>query len=198
MSSELLTFLTAVQQEIKNKSYSCIYFDSDTGKIEKITNKLVENETSKYIKILTSEIDDIFTGKKRIEDYTIAYNLQKDSYELIFLNETKIIPYVGDKIYQIPKVAKSKIYSYDLTVRHNNQDKCWNFFVNKNVNQIISKLFFSITAKNDPNILYRTIIVDTKEDCVSFPFLYDIELESEKISVYTNKILNTYAQEVLQ
>jgi len=200
MSTELLNFLSAVQYEIEKKSYSYVCFDIDTGKIEKITNAIEETETLKYIKILTLNIDDIFTGKKRIDDYKIVYNLQKDSYELVFLNEEIIVPYIGDKIYQIPKVNKTQIYSTDLTVRQDIQQKQWHFFVSNSAKQTTDRLFFSITAKNDPNILYRNITVNTinKDECISFPFLYDIESDPEKLSVYTNKILKKYAHEVSQ
>jgi hypothetical protein len=199
MSVELLNFLSIVQSEVEKKPYSYIYFDSDTCKIEKITNKLEENETLKYIKILTLNIDDIFKGKKRIEDYKVVYNLQKDSYELVFLDEEIVSSHIGDKIYQISKVSESKIYSTDLTVRQDVREKFWHFFVNKSAKQAADKLFFSITAKNDPNILYRTFVIDTKseKECISFPFLYDIEMDTKKISVYTNKILKTYAYEVI-
>lgn len=199
MSTDLLNFLSAVQNEINKKSYSYVCFDSDTGKIEKITNS-IENETLKYIKILTLNIDDIFTGKKRIDDYKVVYDLQKDSYELIFLDDEIIVPYIGDKIYQIPKVSETKIYSTDLTVRQDIQQKHWHFFISNSAKQMADRLFFSITAKNDPNILYRTIVVNTinKDECISFPFLYEIESDPKKLSVYTNKILKKYAHEVLQ
>lgn len=199
MSEELLNFIKSVQYEIENKSYSYVYFNPDTGKIEKVTNNLEENETLKYIKVLTLNIDEIFTGKKRIEDYKVVYDFQKDCYELVFLDDEVVVQHIGDKIYQIPKVNKTQIYSTDLTVRQDIREKFWHFFVSKDVKQIANKLFFSITAKNNPNILYRTFIVDTntEEGCVSFPFVYDTEQNPKKISVYTNKILKTYAYEVL-
>jgi hypothetical protein len=199
MSTELIDFIKNIQQVIQTKSYSYVFFDDD-GKIEKISNKTSSDDQSKYIKVLTQNIDDIFTGKRRIEDYKVLYNLQKDLYELRFLNEEIIVPYIGDKIYQIPQVVKSQIYSYDLTVRQNLKDKCWNFFFNKNVKNISKMLFFSITAKNDPNILYRTILVNTDADdnCVSIPFKFEKESDSHNISVFTNKVLKKYSYEVFK
>jgi hypothetical protein len=199
MSTELLDFIKNIQQVVQNKSYSYVFFD-DSGKIEKISNKINSDDQSKFIKVLTQNIDDIFTGKKRIEDYKVLYNLQKDFYELSFLNEEIVVPYIGDKIYQIPRVAKSQIYSYDLTVRQNIKDKCWNFFFNKNIKNISKILFFSITAKNDPNILYRTILInaDISDNCVSIPFEFEKEFDLENLSVFTNKVLKKYSYEVLK
>jgi hypothetical protein len=198
MSNDLLEFIKNVQKETQSKAYSYVFFNSETGEIEKISNSCQETQNFLFIKVLTQNVDDIFTGKKRIEDYKVVYNLQKDSYDLIFLDNEVIIPYIGDKIYQIPKVFESNIYSYDLTVRHNIQDNCWNFFLNNNSKRISKKLFFSITAKNDPNILYRTIIIDTDvdDDCISIPFIYENEFDSNNISVFTNKVLNKYSYEV--
>jgi hypothetical protein len=198
MSDNLLDFIKNVQKDIQSKSYSYVFFNSETGDIEKISNSREEIQNFSFIKVLTQNLDDIFTGKKRIEDYKVVHNLQKDSHDLIFLNDEIIVPHIGDKIYQIPKVSESKIHSYDLTVRQDIREKFWHFFINDNVKQITNKLFFSITAKNDPNILYRTFIVDTRIDkgCVSFPFVYEKEFDNKNISVYTNKVLNKYAHEV--
>jgi hypothetical protein len=198
MSNDLLEFIKNVQKDIQNKSYSYVFFNSETGDIEKISNSYEESQNLSFIKVLTQNLDDIFTGKKRIEDYKVVYNLQKDSHDLIFLNDEIIVPHIGDKIYQIPRVYESKIYSYDLTVRHNNQDHCWNFFLNKNIKRITNKLFFSVTARNDPNILYRTITIDTNVDdnCISIPFIYEKEFDAKHVSVYTNKVLKKYAYEV--
>jgi hypothetical protein len=198
MSDAVLEFIRSIQQVHQEKSYSYVYFDIETSKIEKISNKNDEVENLKYIKVLTENIDDIFTGKKRIEDYRVFYNLQKDSYELTFLDDEIIIPQISDKIYQIIKVSKSQIYSFDVTIRQNVPDKMWDIFLNEKIKHITKKLFFSITAKNDPNILYRTILIDTDIEgiCTSVPFMFEQENDTTNISVYTNKILKNYAYEI--
>jgi hypothetical protein len=196
MSNDLLDFIKNVQKDIQSKSYSYVFFNSETGDIEKISNSYEETQNLLFIKVVTQNLDDIFTGKKRIEDYKVVHNLQKDTYDLIFLNDELIVPYIGDKIYQIPRVFKLNKYNYDLTVQQNNRYKCWNFFLNNNVKHITKNLFFSITAKNDPNILYRTIVINTNDNYVKVPFVYEKEFDVNNISVYTNKVLKKYAHEV--
>jgi hypothetical protein len=196
MSNDLLDFIKNVQKDIQGKSYSYIFFNSDTGDIEKISNSYEESQNLSFIKVLTQNLDDIFTGKKRLEDYKVAYNFQKDTYDLIFLNDDSNVPYIGDKIYQIPRVFESKIHSYDLIIRQDTREKFWHFFINENVKRITKNLFFSITAKNDPNILYRTIVINTNNNYATVPFVYEKEFDGKNISVYTNKVLNKYAHEV--
>lgn len=204
MSAELINFLKELEIQIKQKDYVYVYFNINTNKIEKILNTqdpLTNNLN--FIKVKEADVENIFSGKSRIEDFKVLYNSKIKNFKLTHLSEKIDYQTIDSKIFRIDKIENSNIDSYDITVRQNNKDNCWNFFVNKSlttIESVSSSLFFSITAKNDPNILYRTIairidIVDG--DCISIPYIYNTERDIANLSVYTNKVLSTYAHEVI-
>ncbi len=203
MSDKLIEFLKLLKVEISSEAYSYLYYDPDNGKIEKISSRNDNTTEYKIFKILTEYVEDIINGKKRIEDFRVTYNSKKQCLELSSLDIKSDNEDVNYKIFRVFKVEESKIQNYDLTVRQNNQDKCWNFFIRNELKSLESNnnnMFFSITAKNDPNILYRTIVFNTTDlysGCVSIPYKYKSEEDIENTSVYTNKILESYAHEVL-
>lgn len=63
-----------------------------------------------------------------------------------------------------------------------------------------SKLNFSITRKNDPHQLYHYFVIDleTLESDYTIPFVSDLELDADNVSVYTTKRLETYYHEVIK
>ncbi len=203
MSDKLIEFLKSLKLEISSEAYSYLYYDPDNGKIEKISSRNDDTTEYKIFKILTEYVEDIINGKKRIEDFRVTYNSKKQCLELSSLDIKSDNEDVNYKIFRVSKVDVSKIQNYDLTIRQNNQDKCWNFFIRNDLKSLEynnNNMFFSITAKNDPNILYRTIVFNTTDlysGCVSIPYKYKSEEDVENTSVYTNKILETYAHEVL-
>jgi hypothetical protein len=202
MNNDLLDFIKKINQQISEEHYSYVYFDNSSGKIEKILNKKEESDIS-VLKILSKEIEHIILGKQRIEDFRVIFDNKKRCLELVHLDLKSDKEDINQKIFQVDRVNRSQIQSYDLTIRQNNKDQCWNFFINDNLKLLElnnNNMFFSITAKNDPNILYRTIVFNTSDlfsECVSVPYKFESESDIENISVYTNRIFEKYAHEVL-
>ena len=63
------------------------------------------------------------------------------------------------------------------------------------------KLYFSVTSKYDPNILYRSLeftIGDLLDETSSIiPFIYESENSVDDVSIYTAKYFDSYAHEVI-
>ena len=59
-------------------------------------------------------------------------------------------------------------------------------------------MYFSITAKHDPNILYRSLKIPLSmlADKLVIPFKYDAE-HKEDLSIYTAKYFDSYGHEIL-
>lgn len=99
---------------------------------------------------------------------------------------------------------------FDISIKQDHILKNWSINIHKKTKKslIESKyiandiLYFSITAKNDPNILYRVIKCNLKdllqEKIDLIPFEYDWEFNKEEVSVYTPKYFKNYIQEVIQ
>ena len=64
-----------------------------------------------------------------------------------------------------------------------------------------NRLSFSVTRKNDPNILYKTLRFDFTQfedgKYLIIPFSQDFEFQGEPVSIYTMKKLDKYYYEVI-
>ena len=62
----------------------------------------------------------------------------------------------------------------------------------KNVTINLSNYYFSITKKDDPNVLYRLIRFSDSDEVA---FENDFEFDNEEVSVYTMRRFDTYHYE---
>lgn len=103
-------------------------------------------------------------------------------------------------------VEKSEI---DCYVIQDNTNNFWSFSLGEickkelkpkkeNLDNI---LIFSITSKEDPNLLYRYFQINLKDlfykNAITFEFQFDFEFENEEVSIYTSKHFRTYLHEVI-
>lgn len=110
----------------------------------------------------------------------------------------------GKQIYQIETDKE-----YDIIIQQNTVEKSWSMILNPYTKKFLLSsgyspeevLYFSITAKYDPNVLYRSLefkiselLADTKKE---IPFIYDIENVDGDVSIYTAKYFDSYAHEVI-
>ena len=180
-----------------------VYFDKD-GEITKITN-YEEDDNSSFIKLDYSKVENILEGSVSSVDFSIIYDILTREYVLTQkANKNDFIYDINNRIHEI----KQDITDPDFTVIQDLQNKCWKFKINETLRDHLEKynlsistpLFFSITRKYDPHILYRTISIKfsnilEKLD-FSIPFVYTNE-NTENLSIYTIKQLQTYKHEVL-
>ena len=110
----------------------------------------------------------------------------------------------GKQLYQI-KVDKE----YDIIVQQNTVNKTWSIMLNPYTKKFLQTsgamqddvLFFSITSKYDPNILYTSLefkISDLLSESTSvIPIVSEYEQDPDNVSIYTAKYFDSYAHEVI-
>jgi len=110
----------------------------------------------------------------------------------------------GKSLYQI--VANK---AYDIIVQQNTLSKSWSLLLNPYTKKFLQAsgyrsdetLYFSVTAKYDPNVLYRSLeftVGDLLSDASSVvPFIFESEADSKDVSIYTAKYFDSYAHEVV-
>lgn len=101
-------------------------------------------------------------------------------------------------------------HEFDINVVQNNIHGSWEIYLGKKTIKSLESihyygtdiLYFSVTAKHDPNILYRTVefslreLLDEKRRV--YPYKYDWEFNKEDVSVYTSKFFDSYSHEILE
>jgi hypothetical protein len=203
MSDDLISFLSEIQISIVEDLYSYVYFDKNTGKIEKISRKEDSDEEVTCLKVNLSDVEDLINGKKRLEDYRVLYNSTIKDFQILELEKNIHVRNINNSLLKIEKLTTYDKDNCDIIVQQNNITQSWNFIVNKNLNflkNVNDVLFFSITKKNDPNILYRTILVNVSnltDNIIQIPYVYNTETDLVNVSVFTNKVLDTYIHEVI-
>lgn len=110
----------------------------------------------------------------------------------------------GKQLYQIQADKE-----YDIIVQQNTQNETWSIVLNPYTKKFLitsgykptETLYFSITSKYDPNILYRSLefkVSDLLSGITTMiPFTYDVESDKDEVSIYTAKYFDAYAHEVL-
>ncbi len=108
----------------------------------------------------------------------------------------------GKQLYQV-QVDKE----YDIIVQQNSISKTWNMILNPYTKKFLLTsgyrpgeiLYFSVTSKYDPNVLYRSLefsVADLlSENSAVIPFKYAAEGNINEVSIYTAKYFESYAHE---
>ena len=110
----------------------------------------------------------------------------------------------GKSLYQI---AVDK--EYDIIVQQNTLSKSWSLSLNPYTKKFlqtsgyspVETLYFSVTSKYDPNVLYRSLeftvadLLDAKTSVI--PFNSEAEADPLNVSIYTAKYFDSYAHEVI-
>ena len=107
---------------------------------------------------------------------------------------------LGDKLYSVERDKE-----YDIIITQDTRDKLWfldlnpstlKFFQLSNYSQE-DMLYFSVTAKHDPNILYRSLKIplNSLKEKIAIPFINDNE--KEDVSIFTAKYFEAYGHEVI-
>jgi hypothetical protein len=209
MSNTLLDFLQNVKISQSDSNTVYVYHDEE-GKIHKVSNKKDEKETT--LKLLITEKEDvklIQQGVKRIEDFVVAYDPASKQLRVKELTyDTKIIS-VQDKLYKVP----TDIEDPDLLIQHENNVwrvsykeehrkadmKSRDYVLDESSNLLF---FFSVTEKNDPNVLYDLFSVPYHELLSNPSVEVESQLKQDKdpsdVSIYVARYFDTYKFEVIE
>lgn len=181
-----------------------VVFD-DNGNLQGIYNR--EPKDVNYIKVENSDVETLISGKEQFRHYLVVFDTTKKTHVLKHIyNEENYLDNVNDQIYKIPKHVTQ---DPDLTIIQDTKNKKWRFQINAQIKENFEKnnlnytqpMGFSVTQKNNPNYLERYMVVDImsilSED-YTIDFVTDLELDSNAVSVYTSKRLESYNHEVLE
>jgi hypothetical protein len=168
LSEKLRLLISTVNAEPKY----FFYYDPITLDIIYLKNYFEEDANYPHIELLQSEIIDI--AVPGINDFSVV-EIDGEK-QIVQKKKTVKIDTIEDIIYQIPKINSDpniKIsqanYIFDLLIEQDNSKKEFRIrlssvikdqYDRKSLNQDMS---FYVTAENDPNILYKTLIVHINE-----------------------------------
>ena len=209
--SDLHSLIKKIQTEaVSTDSY--VYYNKDNGAIHKISAVNISSTEFGVVVIPTKDVMPILTGKKRLEEYIIFSDTSSKKLVLKAVNDIKTYNTSSVMCYRLPVIKDSSTVdeeSTDIIVRQDLINKEWKIKITPATkNFLISTttpsnetLYFSVTSKFDPNILYRSLEVNASNliyNAVSIPFKYDVEGNKDNISIYTAKYFDNYIHEIIQ
>jgi len=178
-----------------------VYFDKDSGNITSITNS---NGIGDYFETDFESVKSLLSGDERIIDYKVVYNTRKFSYEIVPKTQSIVSVDVDDLIYKITTSQQPQI----LVIQNNKENK-WTVEISEQLRLVLEEkgarleetLFFSVTQKDNPNILYRMFsckICDLiKSKSIDFDYIGQKELKHNALSIYTSRKFEYYSHEVI-
>ena len=134
------------------------------------------------------------------KDYSVTENTIEVVDQTKLKNGSTIL--LGKKLY---KVQLDK--EYDIIITQDKPSELWTLALNPATLKFLQMtnydhddvLYFSITAKHDPNILYRALKVSMSELNKIHVIPFEFENEKNKdVSLYTAKYFDSYAHEVIE
>lgn len=178
-----------------------VQFKQDTGEITGISPRPSANHHD--IEVPLEEVTAILEGKERKRNYRVEYEPKKKKLALVNQHEKQFDgASVQDYIYEIPE---SKQQDSDISVIQDSTNRCWKILLGNSLQKNLKKqglrlnkqLSFSITAKHDPNILYKTLFVDfsqiVRDNYAVIPFSMEFEDKNTDISIFTAKMFDSYS-----
>lgn len=176
-----------------------VIFEKDTGKVLGVSPKPQESNS---IPVPISSVIGIIEGTERRKNYRVDYNAKNKQLELIDLHRESFDgSSVNDFIFEIPE---NGVEDADITIEQDIPNTCWRIKLGKTLKRNLrkkgirlnSKVNFSITAKHDPNILYKTLSVDfsqvLNDNYAVIDFDMPFETKNLSISVFTARRFDTY------
>lgn len=181
-------------------------FDETSGEILVVTG-YPQDKNLKYIDVDYYDVALIMKGIESTSKYKVEYNLKENCYKFqprLDFEQNDLD--INELVYEIPK--NNEATNEDIIVIQDIENTCWKILISENLrNDLLSKnqflrvnLSFSITAKSNPNILYKMFAVNFKQ-LVSqryfiIPFTEQFEFSGESVSLFTNKKFNSYIYQV--
>jgi hypothetical protein len=180
-----------------------VYYHKATGEIQRISNISFLEEGYECLEVLSDKVADILLGKKDLSNYKIMFNFKTRELELQENSPIKIVN-ITDKLHNIPLNSRepdliikcgTEKWTVCLSPRHQDYFRSMTSVVDD------IKFNFSITKKNDPNILIDMFKIELYE-LLSIPEVdisgqINIPKNIDNVSIYTFKYFNNYGYEII-
>ena len=202
MSNNLLSLFDKIKVQAKTAESSFVYYNKQTGMIKKISPRKEESK-DEILEITVEEAGPFLKGEKTTANFRVALDFHSKKLSLKSIKDKNTLGSYENILYNIPRTEKNK----EVTITQNVKEKCWEIELNEELTELIkstelpvfNKILFSITKRDDPNILYRNLYIDlaqlTKEK-IQIPFIYDSETNDQLFSVYVNKYFDSYGYRI--
>ena len=206
MSNKLQKLLDLINDTSVDEN--CYVFFDQEGEIVQVGSDVYSPYDK--IKMPVDNVVGIMSGKERMSDYTVLYNPLVEDYELHKKNNVTNEDILTSNLYETPtKIVETETnqpIDDDLLIIQNVKEECWKIKIsNRGVTRLFKinptgkQIHFSVTAKHDPNILYKRLVISSKElmnkGYVLLPFHDSFEFTNANISIFTEKIFDTYCFE---
>lgn len=177
-----------------------VFFDKDKGTVLGVGN--TPNEKLSYIEVDGTLVTTLLSGAEPMHNYAVEYNPKTKELEFVSKFQHVLDAFtVNEFIYEIPQ---SQIEDPDISIIQDIPDLCWKVKVGEGLKKnlrakgvsLTTGIMLSITAKGDPNILYKTMFVDfnqlVNDNYFILPFTMPFEKTQEPVSIYTARRFDTY------
>lgn len=177
-----------------------VKFIEETGKVVGVGPR--KDPNFNCLEVDLDQVKDIIEGRDSKKNYIIQYNAKSRDLELVNIHEQIFDgASVNDFIYEIPQI---NIIDPDILVIQNQKQNFWKIQTGKELqNKLKSKgirlnttLDFSVTAKHDPNVLYKTFSIDFSrildENQAKIEFDMPFEYKKQDVSVFTARRFDSY------
>lgn len=209
--SELFNLIKKIKVESASTD-SYVYYDKNTGEISKISSVSTPSTEYEIAIIPNVEVMPILTGTKRVNEYIIYNNVRSKKIELRLINEINYSSTSDTTCFRLPTTNNISLIdkkSKDIIICQDLINKVWTIELGQDLKthlstaqNLIETLYFSVTQKFNPNVLYRSLEVNLldliNESNIQIPFKYQVEGESANISIYTAKNYSNYIHEIIK
>lgn len=204
MSNNLKSLFEKIKIDARVENIFYIYYNGESGEIYKISPRENKESSYKILEIDREFVKPILTGEKKTSDFRVFYDIKSKTVSLKNISEQNASKSYDKIFYQIPKGTGVA----ELIIEQNFKTNSWNISIDSQTLDFIkthklsfyNKILLSVTKKDDPNILYRSLYIDTRrlfKKTVVIPFKFKVEHAKEPISIYTNKYFDSYIYKVI-
>jgi hypothetical protein len=195
--SSLHDFLKQLKIDQQSVNYHYIYYEKDTGIINKISSTHGETEQFEILKIESNQVSDLLHGFKKVSDFKVTFDITQKKLvlkELIKVSEQT----ATSSLVKLPLVEKTSADADFNLIQHDTQ---WEIFLSPETRKFIQTLpasnsfvHLSVTEFNEPHTLFETLKVNMSDlinnERVFLPMKNKFE---EAVSIYTTKYFDTYS-----
>lgn len=177
-----------------------VKYDKEKGTILGI--KGTEYTGENCIPVPYEQVKRIISGEELADNYQVKYNTKSKQMEFSDCHETRTKGNtVNDFIYDVPT---KQLKDPDILIVQDVANTCWKVYMGNALGSslrskgihINERMMLSVTAKADPNILYKTLFVElgdlVRDNYVILPFTMPFEYTDAPISVFTSRKFDTY------
>lgn len=181
-----------------------VYFNESTGTVTHIVRNKQDNLDQPCIEVDLDEVQPVLSHKMPVKDIIVEFNPAEKKYAI---KKTKLdveLYDINEGIYEF----KTDSNVADILLTQDIPNKCWRVEIDKDLraNMLLARvgidalLTFSITQKDNPNVLYKILRVPLRnlidQGYYILPYTESFEFKINPVSIYTSRRFDTYVYKV--